>query len=220
MKRLLLSLLVALGGPASGQTPSEALLSWEFPRLNRTYSAFIEELAPVEVGAARILLSSPDHSLTLLRHRARLRPDGDGGHHTRLEVEFSARGRIDAAITFGRVQGQLHDDVVVPLQSTVLEGRVALRRGEDGYVVTTLALPQQMTVAIESELGSRLVSLCHQFALVLIQLDCQTLETALTSVTVSLPPPGESYLLPDAELTDEDRKSIESYLRLTAPTSP
>ena len=202
----LLAVLLLGGGAAAGAD------EFSFERLNRTWEGFITDLSPVEVGQARVLLSSPTHSLTILRHSARLRPDGRGGHHVDLELRFGGRGTIDADIEFGRIRSRLSDELVVPPQTLQLSGRVAIRTSDDGYLVTTTELPATVTVTIQSQLARQLFSLCRQMALVLVNMDCETLEDSLTNLQVPMPAPGQTYLLPLEELTGDERKLFEAYL--------
>lgn len=190
--------------------------NFEFPLLNRTYEAFIQDLTPVEIGPAHVSLSSPQHTLTVLEHHASLVPDGAGNHLAKVELELVASGRLEADVRIGAVKSHVVDDLVVPQQRLALSGRVRIVRTTDGYEITTLELPASVEIRIESLLARRLFSLCHQMALVLVSLQCKTLEEALTRVSVPLPEPGLAYLLPDAELRIEDRALLDSYLSRTA----
>jgi hypothetical protein len=203
---LVLVLLLAAGqGAARGE-------GFAFPQLNRSYDGLVDQLAPVQMGPALVQLRSPEHALTIRRHLADLAPTPEGDHRVRLELDFSGWGRLEADVTLGTVNSRLADEVVVPAQSLVLEGRARLERTEGGYLITPTELPGSVAVRIESRLAQRLFSLCRPMGLVLVNLDCPALESALSSIDVPLPEPGQGYLLPDAELTDDDRARLDGYL--------
>jgi hypothetical protein len=192
-----------------------------FRRLDRTYVAVVDQLAPIEIGPAKVALRSPDHSLRILRHLAQLAPDPAGGHRIVLEVTFEGRGRVEADVVMGAVASQLADDLVIPHQTLRLEGRAAISRSPDGYQVTALELPESIDVQIQSRLAGRLVGLCRPMALVLVSLDCAALEQALSVVTVPLPEPGAEYLLPFAEVEADERARFDAYLdQLPTPAVP
>ncbi|HVS14415.1 MAG TPA: hypothetical protein VMV46_10840 [Thermoanaerobaculia bacterium] len=203
------AVLLALVPLAAGVARAE---SFTFERLNRVYEGVVDELAPVEMGPALVQLRSPEHALTIRRHLADLAPTSDGDHRIRLELAFSGWGRLEADVTLGTVTSRLNDDVVVPAQSVVLDGRARVARTEGGYLITPTELPRAVNVRIESRLARRLFSLCRPMGLVLVNLDCAALEAALSSIDVPLPDPGQAYLLPDAELTDADRERLDGYL--------
>ncbi len=201
--------------PATGAEVRE----FRFERLDRTYEAFITDLAPVEIGAAHVELSSPEHSLTLVRHLARLESLGMGEFLIDLEVRFAGAGTLEADVTLGRIESHLSDRLAVPVQTLQLSGRVHIAAGTEGYLITTRELPAEVTVHIESALAQRLFGICHQMVLVLVNLDCVDLEEALTRVRVPLPPAGETYLLGYDELTDPERLALDQVV-LESPTPP
>jgi hypothetical protein len=202
---------VAVGVLLASVAPLHAE-SFEFPLLNRTYEAFVEELQPVQIGPAHVSLSSPQHSLSLLDHRATLVREADGSHRATVEIEITASGRLEADLRIGGVESSVDDDLTVPRQRLALVGRVAIARSPDGYVITALELPASVEVRIESVLAGRLFSICHQMALVLVNLSCATLEDALSRVVVPLPESGTTFVLGDAELRPEDRARLDAYL--------
>lgn len=187
-------------------------ISFAFERLNRTFETVVEELAPVQVGPAQVTLRSPQHAFTLRRHLADLKPSPSGGHSIELELSFSGWGLLEADVTMGSLSTSLSDKVVIPGQSLALAGRVQLARTDGGYLVTLVELPPSVSVRIESQLARRLFSLCRPMGLVLVNLDCQALEAALSVIDVPLPAPGQSFLLPDEELTELDREGLDLYL--------
>jgi hypothetical protein len=187
-------------------------LELSFRRLDRTYEALVEELAPIEIGPAHVRLRSPEHALRILRHLAILEPAKTGGHRLTLQVSFEGHGRVEADVVLGAVASQLADDLVIPEQTLRLEGRVSIARAEDGYQVAVLEAPESVAVRIQSRLAGRLVGLCRPMALVLVSLDCAALEQALGSITVPLPAPGSEYLLPAAEVEADERALLDAYL--------
>lgn len=203
---------IAVAALIVGVTAPMRAESFEFPLLNRTYEAFVTDLAPVEIGPAHVALSSPEHSLTVLEHRATLMPGGDGSHLATVELEFLASGRLEADLRIGGIESHVGDDLTVPRQRLVMSGRVSIVRAADGYHITALELPADVEVRIESLLARRLFSICHQMALVLVNLRCSELEQALTLLRVPLPEPGTTFSLPDSELRPEDRARLEAYL--------
>ena len=210
MQTRLLSCLLLLASclPVGAQQSS-----FEFQKINRTYEAFIEELAPVVIGPATIALSSQDHSLTLASHKAVMTPlDARGEFRIDLSMKFSGRGVLDADVSMGAIKTQLSDNLAVPAQTLDLSGRVRITAGETGYTVTTLEMTPEVEVRIDSGLAKRLFRICHQMVLVLVNLDCVALEQSLTNVKAPLPPPGESYLLPYEELTEQERRDFDAFL--------
>lgn len=201
---------------ARGQQDGDGSETFQFDRLNRSYEGFVQALLPIELGVAVVDLSSPEHVLTVHRHLATLEPAGNGQHHATLDLEFEGRGTIEAEIAIGHIRSHLDDELVVPRQRLKLEGRIELARTEQGYLITTRELDDDVEVEIESRLAGQLFSLCHQLVLVLVTMDCQALENALSRVRAPLPAAGESYLLPDEELSDDDRRTLDAYLTRSA----
>jgi hypothetical protein len=207
----LLSLLGAAKNPAAGRGPRD----FEFTRLDRTYRDVAEGAEPVERGSLRIDLSSPHQEISLLRHRLRLVPRADGTHDAELWTRFRGQGRLEARVALsGLGAGQrFQDDLVLPDQAQTLRGRVRIERGRDGYLVTTLELPPETEVRIQSRLAGELLAWCDRMAsLPFSPLQCGGLDRALASATVPLPRPGQTYLLADADLTPEDRRGLDAYL--------
>ena len=203
-----------LGGAASSLAQSAEL---SFERLNRDYEAFLTELEPIEIGPARVFLESPSHRLSIISHRATLLSLEDGSYRAELQLRFSGAGTIEAEVLIGTVEGHLEDELVVPEQQIVVSGRVTIERVEEGYTIRALELPSSVTVQIESRLAKRLFSICRPMSLVLVSLDCDLLERALTFLDVPLPA-AESYLLPNEELTVEDHERLQLLLAANAPS--
>ncbi len=206
----LLSVLLLLSGPwASGE-------EFHFRGLDRTYSQFADELAPIELGVVKVLLKSPEHSMTLERHLVRLVPAEGDSHRVSLELDLHGSGTLDAHLQVGSLAGDLEDELVVPPQSLLIGARVEIHRVPEGFRVTLLEGPKEIEVRIESRLASRIVPLCRQMALVLVRFDCGALDEALSRVLVPVPPPGEQFLIPLEELTAAEVSQFEHYLRRAA----
>jgi hypothetical protein len=186
---------------------------FRFPELNRRYAQFVQELVPIEIGPARIDLVSPEHELDLVEHGARLEPAELGGHHVHLELVLKGRGLLDADLDISGVKGHLADELTLPVQALVLDGRIDISSAPEGWHVTLLEAPEQVEVLIESRLASRMVPLCKQMALVLVRFDCVALEQSLSRVQVPLPGPGEVFLLPREEIQEAAAARLDAYLR-------
>lgn len=206
---LALALCLGLCAPAAGRSGE----SFQFTPLNRTYTEFATELAPVTVGPALVELSSPDHTLVVHSHLATLRPAGAGLWDAILTLTFSGAGELVADVSMGRIRQQLRDQLTAPRQSVTVEARLSIAAGETGYLVRVLDLrPEVVAVEIDSRLARRLFVLCRPMGLVLVGLECRALEQSLSRVEVALPAAGEAYELPYAELTAEERAAFDRYL--------
>jgi hypothetical protein len=212
VKRFLLALIPAallLGAATVPSPPGQ----FRFARFNRSYPEVVPEIAPIVQGPLTIQLSAPKSNLTLRSHFLRLEPGPGGSHSAELRVEFQGKGWLVADVDVAGFTGtRLQDEVLVPAQAATLEGRVKVTREPGAYVVTTEQLPKQVRVKIQSGVGTQIVSFCDRVPTLLGDLDCARLDQALSSAVVPLPPPGESYLLEDADLTPQERQQLESYL--------
>ena len=196
---------------AIGPAPAPAA-EFEFARLNRTYSQFVDQLQPVVLGPVEVLLRSPQHELQLSHHRAWLEPAAEGTHKVRVEIEVQGSGTINAVLKAAGLEGKLDDELVLPLQTLRLDGRIRLARSAQGYQIALVEAPESVEVQIQSQLAGRLVPVCRQMALVLVRFDCAALEDALSRVNVPIPKPGTEFLLPIGEVTPEEAKALDSYL--------
>ncbi|MCY3927117.1 MAG: hypothetical protein OXG81_02440 [Acidobacteria bacterium] len=212
IRRAVASLVLALAAtPATAQDETEARVV-SFERLNRVYESLIDDLTPVQIGPAEVLLRSPEHALTVSRHEATLRPGADGVLETALELELAGSGRIDADITIGSLESRLSQELTVPRQTLRLEGAIRVRRSTEGYWITTVRMPEAAQVRIESELGTQLFSVCRQMALVLVALDCDAIERAVTLIRAPLPEAGGEYLIALEDVTPEERDAFDRFL--------
>lgn len=209
------------GVPAAGASEPEARApeasepvprSFVFERLNREYENEVVQPAPREEGSVRLQLTSPQNRVRLTEHELRLTPLPDGSHLAALTVEFEGGAEVEAEISVAGAASRLEDRVTVPLQSKTLHGRVTIERVAAGYVFTALELPERVTVTIESGLADRFLQTCNLLR-ALVPLECGVLGSLVSRVVLPLPDPGGSYLLPDEELTDEDRAALDAYLR-------
>ena len=203
---------------AEGGAASPATSEFQFSRFNRSYENLVGDLAPFEQGPIRLQLSSPRHVLVLKSHRLLLTPAADGTHQAELEFEFLGSGWLVGDLFLGETAQRLEDELVVPPQKQRLESRVRIARGQSGYLFTPLTLPSALQVEVRSRLGNQFLRLCDGASLLTLgALDCGGLERAFSRVRVPLPPPGDTYLLPDGELTEADRAALDSYLRASSP---
>jgi hypothetical protein len=207
LSALLLGGFLALG---HAQAPGEL----RFDRLNREYSDVAPEIQPVVEGPVTVRLSAPRSTLVMRNHLLRLEPGSGGSHSADLRLEFAGRGWLVADVDIGGVSTRLQDQVTVPPQAVALQGRVRLRKVEQGYWVTVEQLPERVAVKIESGVGRQIVEVCDGVsALPLTSLDCPSLQRSLSRALVPLPAAGESFLLENRELTSAERQRLDGYLR-------
>lgn len=205
-RRLALSILML--GVAASARPAE----FEFAKLNRVYSQFVDQLEPVVLGPVEVLLRSPRHQLQLSRHHAWLEPAAEGTHRIRVEIELQGSGTIDAVLRAAGLEGKLEDELTLPLQTLQMDGRIRLARSPTGWQIALVEAPESVEVVIQSQLAGRLVPVCRQMALVLVNFDCGALEQALSRIQVPLPAPGTEFLLPIEEVSPEEAKALDRYL--------
>jgi len=106
----------------------------------------------------------------------------------------------------------LSQELTVPRQTLFLEGAITLRRTEEGYWITTERMPDAAQVRIESELGTQLFTVCRQMALVLVSLDCDAIERAVTLIRAPLPEAGGEYLIGLEDTTEAEREDFDRFL--------
>lgn len=195
-------------------TAAPAEESFHFERLDGVYSNPDPPLAPIEQGSLTVALRSPANRVQLFRHELRLRPLGDGTHGAWLEAEIGGRGDLEADLSIaGATTTRLTDEVEIPRQVLRVFGQIRLDRVEDGYLVTAVELQPRVRLDIRSRLAGSLSGTCRSFTRLLpLGIECGSLEQALATAAVPLPKPGETFLLPDRLLTDEDRRRLDAYL--------
>ncbi len=224
MKTLFPSLLLALVLVGAVQAPTRTTAAapsaavgttapgqLRFERFNRSYTDITPEIDPVSQGPLTIRLSAPRSNMVVRNHLLRLEPGAGGSHSAELRVEFQGKGWLVADVDVAGMASRLQDEVVVPPQALNVQGRVRITRDPNAYVITPEQLPKRVRVKIQSGIATDVVGACRGVA-VLAGIDCGGVQEALSTAVVPLPPPGESYLLEDAELTAAERKQLESYL--------
>lgn len=209
--RRLLSLVVAsaVGGAAFGAEPTELRLS----QYNRVYEDVAGELAPIEAPPVRIRLSSPSQSLVIKDHVARLVPLGGDRFDARVEIELIGKGRLVADVELGQSTQRLEDEVLLPRQRLAIDGVARIERSPGGYRVTVEKLPPSLRVEIRSRLVNQIIDLCGGAALLTLgALDCEPLAQALERPAIPLDGVARELFLPDAELTDSERATLDRLL--------
>jgi hypothetical protein len=199
--------------PAPAAPPAATELT--FPLFNDVYEQPGAVSQPMRQGGMTIRLRSPENHLVLRSHRVRLAPMGDGTHWVEVVADFAGRGQVVADLDFGNGQPtRLEDEVVLPPQTRTVVGRVVIAVGEDGtYEITPVELPETVSIAFESTLAGGLADLCRTVALLGgLAIDCGSVEAGLTTASIPLPDPGETYLLPADRLTADDRARLDAYL--------
>jgi hypothetical protein len=192
---------------------------FSFVKLNRTYNNLVSDLAPIQQGPVVLRLSSPEHSLVVQSNRLRLRPVEGGAHAGRMELSILGKGWLVADVEGAGMATRLQDELYVPPQTLVVEAKVKMARREGGYGVTTLELPRQIEVNIQSKLSNQLLSWCDGLSL-LLPLNCEAMGRSLSVATIPMPEAGGEYFLEDAELTAEDRAALDAYLGPAATGAP
>jgi hypothetical protein len=192
-----------------------AVCALELERLNRTYTDVAGEMAPLVYDPLVIRLSSPAQTVIVRRNSVRLTPVGGGRYRAAVEVELSGKGTLIADLDFGGAQPQrMTDEVVVPPQTIALEAVVSFARGEGGYRVVAHELPAAIRVDIRSRVVGDILETCSGLALLSLgALDCAPVTDALERPRIPMPAAGTELWLPDADLTEEDRREIDALLR-------
>ena len=204
--------LTLSAGLAAADAPSE----FSFEKLNRSYSDFVQELAPIGEDGLSIHLTSPSQTMILRNHRLRLTPltpAEDGGFAGEIELDIQGKGALIADVVMGPIVRQLTDEVVVPPQTLRLASKVRIRRVAGGYEITPEQLPSRIEVFVQSRTINQILALCDQAAtLSLGAVDCAGLDRALTRPAVPIPGGGGALFLGDENLTDDDRARLDAVL--------
>lgn len=211
--------------PAAAQVPGGSPSDLRFEKLNRAYSDFVNELAPIGEEGMSVHLVSPKQTLILRDHRIRLTPLSDamdGVFMGEVELDVQGKGALVADVTMGPIVRQLTDEIIVPPQTIRLAGKVLIRRVADGYEITPEKLPERIEVAVQSRTINQILALCDQAAILSLgAVDCAGLDLALTHPAVPVPGGGQAFLLGDDNLTDADRARLDALLGLPlAPIAP
>ncbi|HKI86170.1 MAG TPA: hypothetical protein VKA53_05455 [Thermoanaerobaculia bacterium] len=187
--------------------------SFHFTDLNHSYHDVLPPLAPIAQGPLTIQLRSPHQTLDLLDNTVLARPNGDGTHDLTIDVDFAGRGELTADMTLGAMTHRYDDQVELPRQTKRMLATVRIHPIAGGYEITMVHLPDQVTVAIRSNIGDRIISWCDRMAMIpFFALDCDGLTQSLETAVVPLPPPGSTYLLTSDQLSPEQRAQIDAYL--------
>jgi hypothetical protein len=198
---------------AAGAADEGGFQTFSFSEVNGVYSNPNPEIAPVQQGPVTVALRSPANEIELRENRLLLRPLGGGEHLAWLTVELQGKGDLEADLTMAGATSTMKEVVELPPQVLRLEGKIRLERVADGYRVTAVELQPEVRLEIRSQVASTLVGTCNRLAIVLpVGASCSQLERSLNEAVVPLPPPGETFLLPDTLLTDGDRERLNAYL--------
>jgi len=201
-------------------TAGSAETELSFARLDGPHAFSEVATAPSAWGPLQLRVRARSAQLRVLSHRVYLSPLEDGTHQARFVSRVEGNGAVSAEVTVLGFATEQADDVTLPPQDQTLNGRVRLGRDGEVYRVTTVELPQHVTVRMQSRLGERLAQWCEGIPLLdALGGDCGGLRRALSSVTVSLPRPGETYEIRRAELTEPERQAVDGYLA-RAPQLP
>jgi hypothetical protein len=213
----LLASIVTLTAAATGPLAmaQDDWTSFEFEAYNREYvdlrtSTRWERRTPILAT-----VTSPSHRLSIRDHTVDLRPAPNGTYETRVRVNFSGEGEIVAEIG-GAGATRLEDRVSAPLQEVQVNARIRFRSVEGGYEVDTVEMQESVEVAIESELGGRIVELCRS-ALALLGADCRGVRAMFSSATIDLPEAGGSYFIAEDRLSRSERVRLDRFLKRTQP---
>ncbi len=201
-------LAACLALPAQAREPRLELV---FDRFNGTYENLSPEIVPVDTGALGLRLRSERNSVQLFAHRLVLKPRRGGGHEVSAWAEMQADADLEVELLVAGLTNSLRDEVAAPRQRLAVVGAVEVEPIPEGYLLTILEAPPVIELAIESELGRRLVLLCQ--SLPFAGAGCRPLDRALSTVRLPMPRPGERFELPAAELLPGERRQLDRYLR-------
>lgn len=197
-----------LVSPASAEEPTAAEI--ELSHLNSVYENLDSNLEPIRQGSMTIVVSSPDHRLTVHGNRLRLSPLGTGGVQAEMSVDFEGAGQLIADVSG---IGRFTDRVQAPRQTVSATGTARIERLDAGYLFTVLSADPAARLEIQSGVAGQIVSTCRAAALIpFVSLPCDGLETALAYVDVPLPRPGEQLFLPAEDLTVAERAFFDRFV--------
>lgn len=221
-RRLALGSLIALlaassvvfaNGLASGSPEQQIELSF----LNQTYRDLDPGLVPIQQGPLRIEVASPQHRVQVFANRLAVRPTLNGTWMAVFQVELDGDGHLQADVGVGGSVSRWVDNVVADRQWVEVSGEIRVSRNQGGYVVGIEVPGPSPKVEIQSALGQQIVTACQGLAL-LLGLDCDGLDRALSVVQIPLPEPGSSFLLSDEYLNREERAFFD--VLAAAPAVP
>ncbi|MGE0639635.1 MAG: hypothetical protein AB7G12_06670 [Thermoanaerobaculia bacterium] len=214
MKSVTFAIALLVGGAVSVAAPPDPPVHVEMKleRLNRTYSDFVPPLAGMDEGGVVVKLTSPRQTLILRDHTIRLTPLENGTIDAEIDLEIQGKGSLVADVALGPVAQQFPDEVVVPPQTISLAGNIRISRVAGGYSVTANSLPDSVRVAVQSQKVNQILALCDNAAVMTLgAIDCRGLDKALTRPELPIPS-GQSFVLQDADLTDENRRELDTLV--------
>lgn len=193
-------------------TGADDWTSFEFDSYNREYVNLRPGASWETSGPLEVRMRSPAHRLRVFDHRLDLRRRGDGTYDSRIRVRFSGDGDIVAEVGMGSAVQRLEDHVHAPDQEVEVLARLGFREVEAGYEIEAIELPPSVTVRIESELGTRMVTIC-QTAFAFLGIRCGTVEAMFSRAAVPLPDSGGLYFLSSERLSRAERLRLSRFLR-------
>ena len=144
---------------------------FEFARLNRTYSQFVDQLAAGGAGPGRgaaALAAAPARADA----PSRLARAGGRGHAQDPGRDRAHAGAAPSTPSCAPPGSRASSTTssTLPRQTLRLDGRIRLARSAAGYQIALVEAPESVEVLIQSQLAGRLVPVCRQMALVLVPL--------------------------------------------------
>lgn len=214
--RTLASILAVLAAATCLRAEESGRRVFTYDRFNDTYRDLVAEPEPFQQGALTVRVASPSNTLILRSNAIELEPQPDGSHRFRASASFLGKARVIAELDAGGTPGQMEDEVVLPPQELVVEGRALVSRVPEGWEITPLELPEFAEITIQSRLGSQLVSWCELMSVFTPGLSCQPMLDAFSKVRIPLPAPGEPQLLDASYLDPDEVAAVDAYLEEAA----
>ncbi len=203
---LAVAVLLVLAWPAAADDAAGIEVGF----VNGDYENLDSDLQPIRRGSLTIRVSSPEHRLTVHGNRLSLVRDAGGTVWAGMEVDFEGAGDLIADVDG---IGRFTDVVKVPRQTVRAEGTVRIASTEGGYLVTIVSADRFVRMDIESGIAREMVDTCRALAMLpFISLPCGSLETALATVTVPMPGPGEQFPVRATDLTEAERAFFDRFL--------
>lgn len=199
------AVLAAAGPVFAGGSPGEIEIGF----VNGVYEDLDTGLVPIQQGMVTIRVSSPEHRLEVHGNRLTLKPQEDGTFAATMEVDFEGAGHLIADV---EGIGRFDDDVEAPRQKANASGTVRLARSEVGYLFTVETAEPFVRLEISSGVSRQIGGACRALTRIpFVSLPCAGLEAALSAVSVPMPGPGAQFLLPEAELSGEEKAFFDRF---------
>lgn len=206
------ALIVAAALSASPEAMgSDEWTTFELQSYNREYVNLRSGSEWEQGGVLKMKVRSPAHRLVIRDHELAMKPDGEQRFRSRIRVTFSGEGELVADIGLVGADKRLEDHVVVPLQEVEVFALVRFLKVDGGYEIETVELPVSVEVAIESQLGSKLVKVCRS-AFSILGVKCSGLDAAFSTASVPLPKDGGRYFIAEEQLSRAERKKLNRFL--------